>query len=236
MSDNKGMGASAPIDFDDDMLRTMLGAAAYRARRVSRTLKLSPSECEDAEQEILLTLLERRRFFDSSRSQWATFASRIARQAAQLVADDFARARSFDFNAVSLDEPQDSDAGEAHHLSLPDENVPTEQDILNALSVRSFVRRLPENLRMVAEAALAAEGDIAEAQRSTALSSSEFYRRLNEIRIRMLMIGLVRRRRGRPLGKNSDRQHYITRSGAREAAKDTSGNTGYPIAAKRMTG
>src|SRR5207248_1803009 len=125
----------APIDLDGDMLRAMLGAAAYRARRVAKTLKLSPTECEDAEHEILLTLLERRRFFDPSRSQWAAFAFHVARQAAQFVADDLAQARRFDFNAVPLNEPSGSEAEEDHHLSLADEDAPAEQDILNAISV-----------------------------------------------------------------------------------------------------
>jgi hypothetical protein len=51
-----GMAAnvSAPTveqGLDQRELRTLMGAAAYQARRVARTLKLSQSEREDAEQE-----------------------------------------------------------------------------------------------------------------------------------------------------------------------------------------
>ena len=78
---------------DAGMLRVMMAAAAYQARRVARTLKLSDAEREDAEHEILLVLLERRRFFDPARGPWTPFAHRIARQAAQSVADNFVAAR-----------------------------------------------------------------------------------------------------------------------------------------------
>lgn len=226
------VGASARADLDDDMLRAMLGAAAYQGRRVARTLNLSQTEREDAEHEILLALLERRRFFDASRSPWGPFAHLIARQAAQSIADDLARERIVRFNALSLSASPDGSNLADDHLSLPDENVPTELDVLNAISVCTFVGNLPAELRLVAEAALTAEGELGEAQRSTSLSSSEFYRRLSEIRLRMLMVGLVRRPRRRPLGKKSNREGYIMSSGGSEAAASTD----YPVGAKRMTG
>lgn len=227
-------GASAYAELDEEMLRAMLGAATYQARRIARTLKLSPTEREDAEHEILLTLLARRRFFDPSRSPWPAFAYLVAGQAAQLVADNLVQSRSF--SALSLSEmPQGSDPRDEQHLLLSDQSVPTELDILNVMSVLSFVRALPAELRLVAEAALMAEGDLAEAQRSTPLSSSEFYRRLGEIRVRMLMIGLISRRRTRPPGKKSDPPRYIESSGASEAARDRPESTVYPVVAERMT-
>lgn len=184
-------------EIDAAMLRVMMAAAAYQARRVARTLKLSQTEREDAEQEILLVLLERRRFFNSARGPWTPFAHRIARQAAQSVADDLVAARKL--YAASLDRP----LGDAS--SLDDEPVtladitsdpaaPTEADMLDGLSVLSFVATLPAELRLVAEAALTADGDLADAQRSLGMSTSEFYRRLREIRYRLFSIGLVDRR------------------------------------------
>ena len=44
------------------------------------------------------------------------------------------------------------------------------------------------------EAALEAAGELAEAQRALGLSTSEFYRRIREIRYRLFTIGLVDRR------------------------------------------
>lgn len=183
---------------DQHELRTLMGAAAYQARRVARTLKLSRAEQQDAEQEILLALLERRRFFDPVRGLWSPFAHRVARQAAQSVADALAAARRLD--SVPLDQPavemvlreeEPATLGEtiAHNAA------PSEADILDRLSLIRFVAKLPAELRLVAEAALMAEGDLADAQRASGLSTSEFYRRLREIRYRMFALCLVERRR-----------------------------------------
>ena len=181
---------------DQHELRTLMGAAAYQARRVARTLKLSRTEREDAEQEILLVLLERRRFFDPARGPWTPFAHRIARQAAQSVADSLVAARKL---YTSLEEPtaEASHEGETTTLAdtLQDPAAPTEVDILDAVSLMSFVATLPSELRIVAEGALEADGDLADAQRALGLSTSEFYRRLREIRYRLFTIGLVERRR-----------------------------------------
>jgi hypothetical protein len=183
---------------DQHELRTLMGAAAYQARRVARALKLSRAEREDAEQEILLALLERRRFFNPARGLWSPFAHRVARQAAQSVADALAAARRLD--SVPLDQP-------AVEMVLREEEPATlgetiahnaahsEADILDRLSSIRFVAKLPAELRLVAEAALMAEGDLADAQRASEVSTSEFYRRLREIRYRMFALCLVERRR-----------------------------------------
>jgi DNA-directed RNA polymerase specialized sigma24 family protein len=177
-------------------LRTLIGAAAYQARRVARTLKLSRAEREDAEQEILLVLLERRRFFEPARGPWAPFAHRVARQAAQSVADSLVAARNL-YTALEEATVETSSESETTTLAdtLQDPATPSEADILDAVSLQSFVAALPPELRLVAEAALKADGDLADAQRALGLSTSEFYRRLREIRYRLFTIGLVERRR-----------------------------------------
>src|SRR4029079_18089406 len=115
------------------------------------------------EHQITLTLLERRRFFDPMRGPWAPFAHRIARQAAQSVADNFVAARRL---YMSLDQPMDS----VNHVEptiladvLQDHTAPTETDILHTVSLTRFVTELPSDLRIVAEAALEAAGELAEA-------------------------------------------------------------------------
>ena len=73
--------------------------------------------------------------------------------------------------------------------------APTEADILDALSLLSFVAALPPELRFVAEAALEADGEIWRTRNARWVSPrSEFYRRLREIRYRLFTIGLVDRR------------------------------------------
>ena len=80
--------------------------------------------------------------------------------------------------------------------TVADDTAPTEADILDALSFLSFVATLPPELRCAADAALAADGDLADAQRALGLSTSEFYRRLREVRYRLVSI------RARPLPAN----------------------------------
>jgi DNA-directed RNA polymerase specialized sigma24 family protein len=180
---------------DQRELRTLMGAAAYQARRVARTLKLSQSEREDAEQDILLALLERRRFFDPARGLWSPFADRIARQAAQSVADALAATRRID--AVPLDQPavemvlRQAEPGTLGE-TIADDAAPGETDILNRLTLIRFLAKLTPELRLVAEATLMADGDLADAQRRSGLSASEFYRRLREIRYRLICEDLAR--------------------------------------------
>jgi Sigma-70 region 2 len=184
-----------PAALDAGMLRVLMAAAAYQARRVARTLKLSEPEREDAEQEILLVLLERRRFFDPARGPWTPFVHRIARQGAQSVADSLVATRKL---YTSVEEPAEAaQESETSTLAdaLQDPAAPTEAHILDTVSLMSFVATLPSDLRMVAEAALKADGDLPDAQRALGLSTSEFYRRLREIRYRLLAVGLVERRR-----------------------------------------
>jgi DNA-directed RNA polymerase specialized sigma24 family protein len=180
---------------DQRELRTLMGAAAYQARRVARTLKLSQSEREDAEQDILLALLERRRFFDPARGLWSPFAHRIARQAAQSVADALAATRRID--AVPLDQPtvemvQRQEEPVTLGETIADDTAPGETDIRSRLMLIRFVAKLPRELRLAAEATLMADGDLADAQRRSGLSTSEFYRRLREIRYRLICEDLAR--------------------------------------------
>lgn len=179
----------SPIDDGD--LRTLMSAAAFQARRVARTMRLAPSEREDVEHDILLIILERRRFFDPARSPWAAFADRIARQAAQIVADAVGATRRR--RGPSLDPFDDADDDMVHKLALaPVAASPASEEVDLALSLERVVVCLPDDLRDVALLALDEDGDLAEAQHRSGLSSSVFYRRLREVRYRMLCADLVR--------------------------------------------
>lgn len=178
---------------NERQLRVMMAAAAYHARRVARTMRLSETEREDAEQDIVVALLERRRFFDPSRGAWSSFADRVARQAAQGVADQIGadlRVRAASLDALNEDEqaPELRDAMEAQFVTAPDFDLP--------LSIAQFVNGLPEELAYVARLVLLVEGEIAEAQRRSGLANSEFFRRLREIRVQLVLAELVRKRLG----------------------------------------
>jgi DNA-directed RNA polymerase specialized sigma24 family protein len=180
------------------MLRVMMAAAAYHARKVARTMRLSDVDREDVEQDILLVLLERRRFFDPVRGAWSSFADRVARQAAQGVADEIGADRRI--RGGSLDQPAGSDGsttlGELIEAGCrPDRDL--EHELQLALALAKFIAELPDELAIVARLSLFEDGDLAEAQRSSGLSTSEFYRRLREVRYRLVCLGIVRHRFGR---------------------------------------
>jgi DNA-directed RNA polymerase specialized sigma24 family protein len=172
------------------MLRVATAAAAYQARRIARTLRLSPTDRQDAEQQVLLALLERRRFFDVARGPWTPFVHRVARQAAQGIADGFAselrRAGGWSDEVTESDEVQDSVLE-----SVIDNAAPSANDILYVQDLHRFMTTLPAELRLVAGLTMMAEGEISEAQRASGLSTSEFYRRLREVRYRLMAAGLA---------------------------------------------
>jgi DNA-directed RNA polymerase specialized sigma24 family protein len=178
------------------MLRVMMAAAAYHARKIARTMRLSDVDREDVEQDILLVLLERRRFFDPARGAWSSFADRVARQAAQGVADEIGADRRV--RGGSLDQPA-GDNGSTTLGELIADRLPAsdpEQALQLSLVLARFVAELSGELALVARLSLLEDGDLPEAQRRSGLSTSEFYRRLREVRYRLVCLGIVRHRFG----------------------------------------
>ena len=183
-------------DINPRDLDVIMATAAAHARKLARSLKLSQAEREDAEQDILLMLLERWHYFDDVRGSNIGFAIRIARQAAQGIADRVAAGWQNDL--VSLEDPapwQDWGMDDAVTISeqVGDESLPDEAALVSALSLRGFMAALPTDLLIVVKAVFAADGDIPEACRLTSLSSSEFHRRLRELRYRLVCLELAPR-------------------------------------------
>lgn len=184
----------AEVSYRENAIETSFYIAAYQARRIVRKLRLDQSHAEDIEQEILISLIERRQYFDPRRGPWTPFVLMVARQSAQQIADRLA-AEGRMFDSVHDDrffEDEDSDAF-AFHMHL-DGACLTESDHLFCFFLALTIRRLPAELRLVAELALEADGDLAEAQRVSGLSTSEFYRRLRELRLRLIVLSLAPRR------------------------------------------
>lgn len=181
---------------DPRMLRVMMAAAAYHARKVARTMRLSDVDREDVEQDILIVLLERKRFFDPARGAWSSFADRVARQAAQGVADDIGAERRI--RGGSLDQPAGSGGSTTLGELIEDrlQGPDPERALQLSLALGRFVAELPDELALVARLSLLEDGDLAEAQRRSGLSTSEFYRRLREVRYRLVCLGIVRHRFG----------------------------------------
>lgn len=191
---------------DDRELRVALATAAYYARRIARTMRLSDSDQEDLEQDIILTLLVRRRFFDSGRGAWSAFADRVARQAAQALADAIAADRRRRADLLPRHSADDEDAPDdpVEQLVEDDPQALTAFDaVMLSIDLGDVLARLPAELRLVAWLALDEDGDLAAAQRRSELTTSEFYRRMREVRYRMAAlelapVRLLPRRRGTP--------------------------------------
>jgi DNA-directed RNA polymerase specialized sigma24 family protein len=188
----------APCAIDQRSLQIMMAAARYQTARLARSLRLSPAQREDAEQEILLILLERRRYFDATRGPWTAFAHRIARQAVQVIADQICLERrrmplSLDHTLGGACEEGDEGAISLADMLRDAHALPDEQALMS-LAMDNFLTRLPPVLSLTAMFVLVADGDLASAQRASGLTTSEFYRRLREIRYRLVSIGIVDRR------------------------------------------
>ena len=183
---------------DQRELRILMGAAAYHSRRVARTIGLGDAEREDVEQDILLALLERRRFFDPARGAWSPFADRVSRQAAQGLADEIVRYRR---THTAINDGPNDDNGEPSDVEAALEaqrgtSTDPQEDLQLPAAIARFVTELPPELALVAHFALKEDGDLAEAQRRSMVSTSEFYRRLREIRYRLVCAGIIRKRFG----------------------------------------
>ena len=178
------------IECDARTLKVMLSAARLQARRLGRTLRLSADEQDDAEQDILLVLLERHHYYDQERGLLTAFIHRIARQATQAIADRITANWANVTINMDLAASHEGVWDEREVLSpadmLADPAAPDETAIVQALSFKGFVAGLPHDLAIVVQSIFAADGDIAEAQRQSPLSVSEFYRRLRELRYRMV--------------------------------------------------
>jgi DNA-directed RNA polymerase specialized sigma24 family protein len=192
---SSGAATACPLPMPDPpldrrALRIMMGTAAYHASRVARTMVLSETDREDVEQDILLALIERRRFFDPARGAWSYFADRVARQVTQAIADRIGHQRRLRGDVFDAADP-DHEPAISRDAAIEPRSDPIEQAWLTSALAR-FCAVLPNELAIVTVLALREDGDLAEAQRQSGLSTSEFYRRLREIRCRMICVGIVR--------------------------------------------
>ncbi len=196
MSNTATKRSTASRDISRRDLEVMMATAAAQSRRLARSLRLSSSEQEDAEQDILIMLIERWHYFDDSRGSNVAFAIRIGRQAAQVIADRIVS--GWERQTVSLDAPRGADeqGGTEPSLSetVPDERMPSESDLVGAIALNDVLGKLPEDYAHIAHTIRETDGDVAEAQRQSQLSSSEFHRRLHELRYRLVTVELAPRR------------------------------------------
>jgi DNA-directed RNA polymerase specialized sigma24 family protein len=182
------------MNLDPAMVRIMVSAAAYQSNRLARSLKLHGADREDVEQEVLLILVERHRYFDASRGPWTPFVHRIANQAVQQIADRLIRDRRLYAWEAPMSDGDDDDGFTDPLDQVGDPAVLTADDLCYCGAVVRFASTLPDDLVPVLEAALAGDGSFGDVQRESGLTSSEFHRRLRELRYRLITAGLVPRR------------------------------------------
>lgn len=174
-------------------LAVLRSAAAYQARRIARTMRVPTHAIEDIEQDILLAVLKRRRYFDPGRGPWVPFVHRVSVQAAQQVADEIAAERRL--SGGSLDEPTGEDGvSRADRLVDP---TPLADPVVQLIA-RRVIDELPPRLQAIALAAIEAEGDYGEAGRAMGLAPASFHRGLAEVRLRLRCHGI------RPTSKSLD--------------------------------
>jgi RNA polymerase sigma-70 factor (ECF subfamily) len=178
----------AAATWDKDHIATALTEARRHASRVARRRRLQPADRDELQQTILLAMVERAPRFDPAQSCWPAFVALLARHA---VAD---LARSGMRHAPVVIVPFDMDAIDACPASRS-ATQPEPRDLALAIGMRLDLQRLlgdlPAAQRRTLGLLLAAEGDIAAAQRRSGRSSSAFYRDVQELRFWLRASGLV---------------------------------------------
>ncbi len=162
---------------DAGRLSVAMTTASFHARRLSRRLALAEADHEDFRQVILVAILTRSGRHDAHRGRWSTFVGLIARNAIA----DVARA----YRSITGIEPLDL---AEHDLADPGTVDPG----LNA-DLRQALLCLPSPHRRLV-GLIAETGSLADAQRASTMSPASFYRRVHDLRLRLLMVGLAPRR------------------------------------------
>lgn len=161
---------------DVERLRVAMTTAGFQSRRLSRRLAIADADHEDFRQIILVAILMRSGRHDARRGLWSTFVGVIARNAAA----DLVRTHRSRPGVEPLDAAE-------HHLIDPDTPDPE----FNA-DLRQALLALPRPHQQLV-GLIAETGSLADAQRASTMSPATFYRRVHDLRLRLLMAGLAPR-------------------------------------------
>lgn len=161
---------------DVERLRVAMRTAGFQARRLSRRLAIAEADHEDFRQIILVAILTRSGRHDARRGLWSTFVGLIARNAAA----DLVRTHQSRPGVEPLDAAE-------HEFTDPS----TPDPVLTADLRQALLGLPPPHRRLVA--LIAETGSLADAQRASTMSPATFYRRVHDLRLRLLMAGLAPR-------------------------------------------
>ena len=182
--------------FDQNYVAAAIRAAGVRASSLKKSFRLSGSEFEDVNQEILLGLLERAPKFDPVKSSENTFTGAVSKH----LAADIAGKLSRDRKSLEFLPPQAEAANESQfqpgidsmldgHVQAwaDDHDLFSESDALHDLNVAiAFMN--PEQERLLD--LLATHQDFPTACKASGISTATFYRRVKVLQMHLRMFGM----------------------------------------------
>lgn len=175
--------------FDPAKVQEAIAAAKARARSLHRSLRAQAADEDDFRQAVLLDLICRSDRFDATRGSWPAFVCVVTHHAAARLAKRQSRTAAL---ITSL--PPDHDvADDRCRVGAAD----------LAIDLKRAVERLPPQLRNLV-ALIADTGNLACAQRASAVPTASFYRALGELRRRFIAEGVATGPRA-DLGRKTDR-------------------------------
>jgi DNA-directed RNA polymerase specialized sigma24 family protein len=163
-----------------ERLSILQKSADYHARRVASWILDASADVEDVRQTLLLAVWARVAQFDPVRASWSTFIDLLVRHAAWDHAKQCLQSRRF--TVTSLE-----DRG---HSILHDEGE--HQDpfavVRASVDVERMIESLPDHLRRLCRLLQLESSSVA--QRLSGLSPAEFYRHVQDLRMRFRSLGL----------------------------------------------
>ena len=171
----------------------------HKARQLVGRYGLTFFDREDLEQELMIDLLQRMRYFNPAKAKKTTFIARIVeRHIATILEARHAQCRDWRLCRVSLNTPHESDKGDTWELidrvdsegALRTCQPDTRESEINNLrmDLARVLDTLPEDLRDLCERLR--ESNMAEIARETGVSRTTLYDKLTRIREAFREVGL----------------------------------------------
>jgi hypothetical protein len=213
--DRSDRGFKRTATLSEEFVATAQQAAGYYARRIARALGLPKTDIDDIRQDLILEVLIRSKRFDPRRAAWITFVDLVIRHEASDLADRLMSPRTVRFRSLeylrthgSSHKPNGTEflaetGGTLSLWSVP--SYPFESVEL-AVDVDRFMAGLPATLHHLCRLLMTKTST--DAQRHSGLSVAQFYRHLQDLRMRLRSVGLSDGRR--PREKDRNFRGYIT--------------------------
>jgi DNA-directed RNA polymerase specialized sigma24 family protein len=181
---------------DQKYLNSAFQAAATRTFRLAAKHGLSSAECEDLEQEILLSLLERYRYYDPAKSSVNTFTGMVSEHRALELLDALMKQRIrmtvLDVQEAANDPEfyRDEDASDMSDCITPlwsnDHDMFSDTETLHDIQVAlDCMSQSQADLFKLIDT----HHDLPSAAKASGMSTATFYRRVDDLRMHLRMFG-----------------------------------------------